>query len=65
MYKAFINNIYLIYLPTYTFYVFQPLDLLIFSSLKRAYRNWLDRLLSIAINDTSVVSKRAFLECYY
>jgi len=65
MYKAYVNNIYLIYLPAHTSHVLQPLDLSIFSPLKRAYRNRLDRLLSMAIDDTSVVSKRAFLECYY
>jgi len=65
MYEAFINNIHLIYLPVHTSHVLQPLDLSIFSPLKRAYRNRLDRLLSMAINDTSVVGKRAFLECYH
>ena len=65
MYEAYINNIYIIYLPTHTSHVLQPLDLSIFSPLKRAYRNRLDRLLSMAIDDTSVIGKRAFLECYH
>jgi len=65
IWEAFSNNIYIIYLPAHTFHVLQPLDLSIFSPLKRAYRKRLKALLIKRFNDSSVAGKRSFLECYY
>ena len=62
--EAYSNNIYIIYLPAHTFHVLQPLDLSCFNILKRAYRTRLERLLTNAYYDSSVASKRTFLECY-
>ena len=64
MWEAFTNNIHIIYLPPHTSYVLQPLDLAIFSPLKRAYRKRLEDLLANAFDDLSVAGKRAFLEYY-
>jgi hypothetical protein len=43
--------------------VLQPLDLAVFSSLKRSYRKQVNNLL-VFCNDTTVFGKRSFLEAY-
>jgi 4-hydroxybenzoate polyprenyltransferase len=62
MWQCFKHNIYLIFLPPHTSHVLQPLDLSIFSPLKRAYRHHLGFL--ALINDSTPISKRNFLKCY-
>ena len=44
-------------------HVLQPLDLTVFSSLKRTYRSELQKLSSLV--DSTLISKRNFLVCYY
>ena len=62
MYICFQHRINLIFLPLYTSYVLQPLDLAVFSSLKSAYRKQIDLL--VQATDSIVVGKRNFLCCY-
>ena len=52
----------MLFLPSHTLYVLQPLDLSVFSSLKHAYRK---RLGTVALlNDSSLIRKQNFIECY-
>ncbi len=62
MTTCYLNNVYLLFLPTYTSHVLQPLDLGCFSSLKTEY--W--RLISnfTALTDETRVGKARFLEFY-
>jgi hypothetical protein len=62
MWECFKNNIHLLFLPPHTSHVLQPLDLLVFSPLKGAYRKRLGTL--ALLNDSTPVGKRNFLECY-
>lgn len=62
MWECFKNKIHLLFLPPHTSHVLQPLDLSIFSPLKRAYRKHLSALL--ITNDSTPIGKRKFLECY-
>jgi 4-hydroxybenzoate polyprenyltransferase len=62
MWECFKHNIHLLFLPAYTSHVLQPLDLSIFSPLKRAYRYYLGLL--ALMNDSTPIGKRNFLECY-
>lgn len=62
MYLCFQYNIYLLYLPPHTSHVLQPLDLAIFSPLKRAYRRLLGNL--SLLTDSAPVGKQNFLRCY-
>ena len=62
MQEYFQNNIYLLFLPSYTSYILQPLDLTIFTVLKRTYRKQLGTL--ALLNDSTPISKQNFLECY-
>lgn len=55
-------NIYLLFLPAHTSHVLQPLDLTVFSALKRAYRKELQKLSSLI--DSTPIGKRNFLVCY-
>jgi 4-hydroxybenzoate polyprenyltransferase len=63
MWECYINNVLMLFLPPYTSHVLQPLDLAVFSALKRAYRKQVNNLL-IFCNDTTVFGKRSFLEAY-
>ena len=63
MYTYFQNNVYLLFLPVYSSYVLQPLDIGVFSPLKTAYRKHLEELVSLT--DSSPVGKLNFLKCYY
>src|SRR5438045_4864502 len=58
----YLNNIHMLFLPTYTSYVLQSLDLGCFSSLKIAYRRFLGEY--SALTDTTKVRKANFLEFY-
>ncbi|KAF7920907.1 hypothetical protein EAE99_007759 [Botrytis elliptica] len=62
MFECFKNNIHLLFLPPHTSHVLQPLDLSIFSSLKREYRYELNKLGSLS--DSTTIGKRNFLTCY-
>jgi hypothetical protein len=59
---CYLNNIYLLFFPAYTFYVFQPLDLGCFSSLKTAYRRLIGE--HTALTDITKIRKANFLEFY-
>ena len=62
LWKCLEHNIYLLFLPAHTSHVLQPLDLTIFSALKRAYRKELQKLSSLL--DSTPIGKRNFLVCY-
>ena len=62
LWKCLEHNIYLLFLPAHTSHVLQPLDLTVFSSLKRAYRKELQKLSSLI--DSTPIGKRNFLICY-
>jgi len=59
---CYLNNIYMLFLPVYTSYVFQSLDLGYFSSLKSVYRRFLSEHTTLI--DTTKVRKANFLEFY-
>jgi hypothetical protein len=61
MFTCFSNNIYLLFLPAHTSHILQPLDLGIFSPLKRAYRRFLAELDSLT--DSAPIGKLNFLRC--
>ena len=62
MWKCYLHNIHLLFLPAHTSHVLQPLDLSIFAPLKRAYRKRLGNL--ALLNDSTPIGKRNFLDCY-
>ena len=62
MYLYYQHNIYLLFLPPYTSYVLQPLDLLVFSALKSLYRKEVGYL--TLLTDSSPIRKQNFLNCY-
>ena len=62
MLECFKNNIHLLFLPPHTSHVLQPLDLSIFSPLKKEYRYHLNTLDSLT--DSTPIGKRNFLACY-
>ncbi|SCN90426.1 related to transposase [Fusarium fujikuroi] len=62
LWECYNNNIYLLFLPAHASHVLQPLDIAVFSPLKRAYRYLLLDLTSIS-ND-SYVGKITFLYTY-
>jgi hypothetical protein len=62
MWECYQNNILLLYLPPHTSHVLQPLDLGVFSSLKRTYRIRIGQLHQW--EDTTIVGKRQFLKTY-
>jgi 4-hydroxybenzoate polyprenyltransferase len=62
MFLCYEHNIHVIYLPPHTSHVLQPLDISVFSSLKRAYRKYLGYLNSLT--DSSPIGKQNFLLCY-
>ena len=63
LWKCLEHNIYLLFLPAHTSHILQPLDLTVFSALKRAYRKELQKLNSLI--DSTPIGKRNFLVCYY
>jgi len=62
MFLCIQHNIYLLYLPAHTSHVLQPLDLSVFSPLKRSYRKQLGYL--NILTDSSPLGKQNFLLCY-
>src|SRR5437773_8833756 len=62
MYNCFRHNIFLVYLPPHSSHVLQPLDVGVFSALKRAYRRYLADL--AMLTDSSPIGKLNFLRCY-
>ena len=62
MYLCFRNNVYLLFLPPHTSHVLQPLDLLVFSSLKSHYQTAVGFL--ALLTDSSPIGKQNFLTCY-
>ena len=62
LWKCLEHDIYLLFLPAHTSHVLQPLDLTVFSSLKRLYRKELQKLSSLI--DSTPIGKRNFLVCY-
>jgi len=64
MWLAYQNNIQLLYLPAHCSHILQPLDLSVFSVLKRAYRRHLQAWMACGVSDTSAFGRRTFLECY-
>ncbi|OHW95256.1 transposase, partial [Colletotrichum incanum] len=74
MWQCYINNSvylihvhitpfhYLLFLPPHTLYVLQPLDQLVFSPVKSAYRKELGYLSQW--NDSTIIGKRNFTSCY-
>jgi 4-hydroxybenzoate polyprenyltransferase len=63
MWECYFNNIQLLFLPSHTSHVLQPLDLAVFFLLKTSYRKQVG-FLSLKTNATPV-GKRNFLRCYY
>lgn len=62
MWECFQNNILLLYLPPHSSHVLQPLDLGVFSSLKRSYRKRLNKLHQW--EDSTTAGRRNFLDNY-
>lgn len=62
MWVCFQNNIQLLYLPAHSSHVLQPLDLSVFSPLKRAYRKELNNI--PRCSDSTVAGRRIMLICY-
>uniref|UniRef100_A0A8H7K3R7 HTH CENPB-type domain-containing protein n=1 Tax=Bionectria ochroleuca TaxID=29856 RepID=A0A8H7K3R7_BIOOC len=63
MWECFKNKIWLLFLPSHSSHVLQPLDLSIFSALKRAFRRFLSE--QQLQTDSSPVGKMTFLRCYH
>jgi 4-hydroxybenzoate polyprenyltransferase len=63
MWTCFENNIQLLFLPAHSSHVLQPLDMSVFSVLKRAYRRELGNI--PRITDGTVVGRRIMLQCYH
>ena len=62
MWNCYINNVHILFLPPHSSHVLQPLDLSVFSPLKRAYKK---RLGDVAEwNDSTAVGKRNFVLCF-
>src|SRR5436190_4911448 len=62
MFDCFQQNIFLVFLPPHSSHVLQPLDVGVFSALKRAYRKHLSDL--AVLTDSTPVGKLNFLRCY-
>jgi hypothetical protein len=62
MWECFINRIIPYYLIAHASHILQPLDLTVFSSLKRTYRAAVNR--DSHLDDTAPVKKQRFLEYY-
>jgi hypothetical protein len=62
MWECYRNDIYLLFLPSHSSHVLQPLDLSVFSPLKRFYRQELSA--QEIQSDLSPIGKVTFLHCY-
>ncbi len=56
------SNIYLLFMPAYTSYILQPLDLASFSIVKSRYREDIKRL--AALDNAAPIKKQRFIKCY-
>ena len=63
LWLCYSNNIHMLFLPPHSSHVLQPLDLAVFSSLKKAYRRHVGLL--DGITDATPIGKRNFIKCYY
>ncbi|CAG9953199.1 unnamed protein product [Clonostachys rosea f. rosea IK726] len=63
MWECFKNHIWLLFLPSHSSHVLQPLDLSIFSPLKGSYRRHLSQ--QQIQTDSSPIGKATFLKCYH
>jgi hypothetical protein len=63
IFNCFKHNIHPCYLPPYTSYVLQPLDLANFSLLKMIYRRELE--MEAPLIEQGNIAKAAFLRCYF
>ncbi|EMD59973.1 hypothetical protein COCSADRAFT_100404, partial [Bipolaris sorokiniana ND90Pr] len=55
------KNIFLLYIPTHSSYLLQPLNVAYFSPLKRKYG---DTILGLVRNRTNYISKKTFLPAF-
>ncbi|KDN72148.1 putative transposase [Colletotrichum sublineola] len=62
MWLCYTYNVHLLFLPPHTSYVLQPLDQLVFSPVKSAYRKELGYL--SLWNDSTIIGKRNSISCY-
>jgi 4-hydroxybenzoate polyprenyltransferase len=62
MWECYKNDIYLLFLPSHSSHVLQPLDISIFSPLKGTYRRELSK--AQIQSDSSPIGKITFLNCY-
>lgn len=63
MWTCYQNNVHLVYLPAHTSHVLQPLDLSIFSQIKRSYRAQIETL--SALEDAAPIKKIRFVQYYH
>ncbi|KAM5344326.1 hypothetical protein ACJ41O_012863 [Fusarium nematophilum] len=62
MFKCYRNGIYLLFLPSHSSHVTQPLDVAVFGPVKNAYRREVSKLAGLA--DTTLLGKITFLRYY-
>lgn len=62
MYTCYENDIFLLFLPPHASHVLQPLDLSVFSPVKKAYRKELSN--HVEADDSTPIGKITFLKCY-
>ena len=63
MWTCYQNNVHLVYLPAHTSHVLQPLDLSVFSQIKRSYRAQIETL--SALEDAAPIKKIRFVQYYH
>lgn len=63
LWLCYSNNIHMLFLPPHSSHILQPLDLAVFSSLKKAYRRHVGLL--DGISDATPIGKRNFINCYH
>lgn len=63
MFKCYENGIYLLFLPSHSSHVTQPLDVAVYGPLKKVYRREVQKLVNVT--DLTPVGKITFLKCYY
>jgi 4-hydroxybenzoate polyprenyltransferase len=62
IYEAYLHKIQVVFLPPHTSHILQPLNLTVFSNIKRQYRAEVEAL-NMLDNDLQI-KKRHFIECY-
>src|SRR6187549_2477606 len=63
MWNYYINNIFLLFLPSHSSHLLQPLDLSVFSLMKTAY--WKEIDFQVGLTQSTVTEKRKFLAYYH